>query len=274
MFPSQPEEEFSFEAVTVDRDGRIVATSKCQARRVTVELAAGVALELGAIPGGAFRMGSPDGQGYADEHPQHPVAISPFLMGMHLVTQAQWEAVMGSAPLCRCQGARRPVDNVSWEQAQAFLARLSTGTGRTFRLPSEAEWEYACRAGTTTPFSCGETLTTDLANYNGAFTFAGEPQGPYRHESTVVGSFAPNVFGLCDMHGNLWEWCADAWHGSYRGAPADGTAWDAASAARYRVARGGSWHDTPDVCRSAVRLRVRAAEGDDILGFRVAANWR
>lgn len=234
-------------------------------------LAPGVVLTLVAIPAGAFMMGSRAGQGYGDEHPQHWVHLAAFWLARDLVTQAQWQAVMGAAPVCRCTGERRPVDNVSWVAAHRFCERLSKHTGRPYRLPTEAEWEYACRAGSSTAFSFGPTISTDQANYNGFFTYGNGQPGVYRHVSTEAGTFPPNDFGVCDMHGNLWEWCADAWHEDYEGAPADGRTWDA-PASKYRVMRGGSWHDTPDVCRSAARLRAVAAEGDDIMGFRVACS--
>lgn len=239
-------------------------------RELIETLASGVTLTLVAIPGGAFMMGSPSRQGYEDEHPQHRVTVTPFFLARDLVTQAQWQAVMGSAPRCRCVGTARPVDTVSWDAAQHFCQRLARLTGRPYRLPSEAEWEYACRAGSTTAFNTGPTLSTTEANYNGNFTYGHGTPGLYRHITTEVATFPPNAFGVCDMHGNLWEWCADTWHATYDGAPSDGRAWDTGEKAAYRVARGGSWHDTPDVCRSAARLRALAAEGDDIFGFRVA----
>ncbi|MFH1086904.1 MAG: formylglycine-generating enzyme family protein, partial [Chloroflexota bacterium] len=171
-------------------------------------------------------------------------------------------------------GAQRPADRISWRDAQAFCARLAALTGRAYRLPSEAEWEYACRAGTTTPFCYGPTITTDLANYEGDYTYRTEPQGVYRHATTDVGSFPPNAWGLADMHGNVWEWCADAWHPNYDGAPTDGQPWTEARAAgrqtAYRVLRGGCWHDPPGLCRSAARLRALPGQGEDYYGFRVA----
>ena len=223
-----------------------------------------------SLPGGAFVMGSPVGEGYADEKPQHRVAVRPFLLGRFPVTQAQWAAVMGDDKPCRFCGPNKAVHNVSWPEAIAFCRRLSAITGHLFRLPSEAEWEYACRAGTTTPFSSGPTITTDLANYNGEFTYLEAPKGPLPPCSTGRDAFPPNPFGLHDMHGNLWEWCADPWHDSYDGAPEDGRVWNAGGHALYRVARGGSWHETPDLCRSAVRLRFAGDEGDEMVGFRVA----
>jgi formylglycine-generating enzyme required for sulfatase activity len=212
-------------------------------------------------------------------------------MGRYLVTQEQWAAVMGSLPACRFRGARRPVENVAWQEGVEFCRRLAGKTGREVGLSSEAQWEYACRAGTVTPFSCGETITGDLADYVAEYTYADGPPGVYRHGTTDVGAFPANPFGLCDMHGLLWEFCADAWRADYGEGPsrakdepapvaparpvapvvATDQAREAAGASRFGVARGGSWHDGPDLCRSAARLRVDPEYGDDFFGLRVAA---
>jgi formylglycine-generating enzyme required for sulfatase activity len=265
----EPQEPVEFEAVTVDRQGEIIARKPHRAQQYVQDLESGVLLEMVAIPGGTFLMGSPRGYGYPDERPRHRVTVAPFLMAKCPVTQEQWEAVMGWLPPCRCKGARRPVDRVSWKDATKFCEQLSSKTKRVYRLPSEAQWEYACRARTTTPFYCGETITTDLANYVGEHTYLLEPKGIYRHEATKVGAFPPNPFGLYDMHGNVWEWCADPWHEDYTGAPADGRVWESDRDTSHRVMRGGSWHDPPNLCRCAVRLKFNPAEGEDFCGFRV-----
>jgi len=216
-------------------------------------------------------MGSPPGLGYLDEHPQHSVSIAPFLIGRSPITQAHWQAVMRQLPPCRFRGPDRPVENVTWRAAAAFCLKLSRQAGRPFALPSEAQWEYACRAGTISPFAYGPTITTDLVNYAGQHTYADGPAGIYRHETTAPGQFPPNAFGLYDMHGNVWEWCADPWHDSYLGAPTDGRAWETGGDLTHRIMRGGSWHDVPDSCRSAVRSKFPETEGDDYIGFRVVA---
>lgn len=264
-----PTQDFTFETLTVDDGGAVLARATRSARRFFEDLGGGVMLPMVAIPGGAFQMGSPAGEGYADERPQHAVTIAPFFMGQGPVTQGQWQAVMGSAPACRCTGAGRPIDRVTWHAAQAFCTRLARLTGRAYRLPAEAEWEYACRAGTTAPFYTGATITTDLANYVGNHVYRAEPRGVYRHETTEPGIFPPNQFGLYDMSGNVWEWCTDAWHDDYRGAPPDGRAWAGPTAIAARVLRGGCWHDPPGLCRSAARLKFAPDEGDDFVGFRV-----
>jgi len=258
-----------FEVMMVNGLGEMTERQTHTVKQFIENLDGGALLEMVVIPGGTFLMGSRAGHGYDDECPQHGVKVSSFLMGKHPVTQGQWAAVMGWIPPYRCTGARRPVDSVSWDDARTFCERLSERTGRAYRLPSEAEWEYGCRAGTTTPFTFGETITTDLANYVGEHIYRSEPKGIYRHETTEVGSFPPNAFGLYDMHGNVWEWCADAWHDNYGGAPADGSVWES-RVGSLRVLRGGCWHDPPGLCRSAARLKHVPHEGEDFFGFRVA----
>ena len=244
------------------------------------ELAEGISLEMISIPGGAFLMGSPEGEGYDLERPQHEVRVASFWMGRVTVTQAQYQTVMGRNPSTfQVNGANRPVETVSWQDATAFCERLSQQFGQTFRLPTEAEWEYACRAGTTTPFHFGTTLTTDLANYRGTdWDYGGQiysgaygvgSHGVYREQTTDVGIFLPNRFGLYDMHGNIWEWCQDLWHDNYGDAPNDGGAWLTQTNESFRVARGGSWDNPPDVCRSACRYRIAPDIRGSVLGFRV-----
>jgi formylglycine-generating enzyme required for sulfatase activity len=262
-------EEFEFEVITVDAQGTIIERKNQRARQFLEKLSDTVALEMVAVPGGIFMMGSPGRYGYDDERPVHPVSIVPFLMSKTPITQEQWRAVTGKTPSCRCPGAKRPVDRVTWQDAQKFCQRLIKITGKAYRLPGEAEWEYACRAGTSTPFTYGPTITTDLANYCGDHLFAGEPKGIYRHESTNVDCFPPNGFGLLDMHGNVWEWCQDEWHDDYSGAPVDGQPWESGFA-NFRVVRGGSWHEPPTNCRSSVRLKYDQSEMVDLVGFRIA----
>ena len=215
-------------------------------------------------------MGSPaEEAGRQDnEGPQRTVAVPSFFMGRFPVTQAQYEAVMGQNP-SNFKGADRPVESLSWDDAVAFCEKLSGLVGRTYRLPSEAEWEYACRAKTTTPFNVGPTITTDLANYNGNETYGNGPKGIFREETTDGGGFPPNTFGLYDMHGNVWEWCQDVWHSNYQGAPTDGSAWVDGDDQAQRVLRGGSWVGRPVYCRSADRLRNPRDDIDVDGGFRV-----
>ncbi|WP_345940593.1 SUMF1/EgtB/PvdO family nonheme iron enzyme [Nostoc sp. UIC 10630] len=248
-----------------------------EAKLFTENLGDGVVLEIVPIRGGKFLMGSPENEPerYSDESPQHLVTIQPFFMGRYPVTQSQWAVVAGLKKInielnpepSYFKGANRPVEQVSWDDAIEFCARLSNKTGKTYRLPSEAEWEYACRAGTTTPFYFGETITTDLANYNGNYTYGAGSKGEYRQQTTDVGKFSPNPFALFDMHGNIWEWCQDNWHENYNKAPADGSPW--MSDNDNRLLRGGSWGTDPRNCRSAYRgCDARDARGSRV-GFRV-----
>ncbi|WP_261891443.1 formylglycine-generating enzyme family protein [Acaryochloris marina] len=216
------------------------------------------------IPGGEFIMGaSGEEDGSWDrERPQHRVIIAPFLMSRFTVTQAQWEAIMESNP-SQFKGANRPVENITWNEAVGFCQKLSQKSGKDYRLPSEAEWEYTCRGGTSTLFHFGETITPALANYNNASNGSKEEN---RQQTTEVGCFPPNGFGLYDMHGNVWELCLDTWHGSYAGAPTDGSAWIDHNP-KYHVARGGSYISGPRLCRCANRGRSPIA--GLIQGFRI-----
>ena len=268
---------FSFEVATVNAKGEEAPRQPKEAKAFVENLGNGAMLEMVAIPGGSFQMGSlaTEKDRYDDESPQHPVSVSAFLMGRYVVTQAQYEAITGKN-LSNFKGAKRPVEEVSWNEAQEFCKKLSQKTGRKYRLPSEAEWEYACRAGTTTPFHFGETITTDLANYQGTDSIFGTtgnygegPKGKYRAQTTEVGIFPPNAFGLCDMHGNVWEWCEDVYHTTYEGAPMDGSAWNVGGESGRRVLRGGSWFNSPRYCRSAARVSNDAGVRDVNYGFRV-----
>jgi formylglycine-generating enzyme required for sulfatase activity len=226
-------------------------------------------------------MGSPEDEEGRDEceGPQHPVTLRSFFLGQTAVTQEQWRVVAGwekveldldSEP-SRFKGKNRPVERVSWFEAMEFCSRLSQLTHRKYTLPSEAQWEYACRANTQTPFAFGDTLTPMLANYDGNYTFGNGPTGRYRRETSDVAIFPANHWGLHDMHGNVWEWCADHWHANHVGAPEDGRAWleENASKDKSRLLRGGSWNDLPRFCRSACRFRFHPGDRFNDWGFRV-----
>jgi formylglycine-generating enzyme required for sulfatase activity len=240
-----------------------------QATQPFVEhLGGDVTLQMMPIPGGTFLMGAPESEAgsHGNERPQHHVTVPPFCLGRTTVTTAQWCAVMGALPdgmravdAAFTASPAQPVVRVSCDEAETFCQTLSRRSGRTYRLPSEAEWEYACRAGTKTPFAFGATITRALANFDGSATIE-------------TGSLGPaNGFGLADMHGNVFEWCRDLWHGDYRGAPADGSPWMDGADPRTRVLRGGSWAHGASACRSAARMlsgepRARSRK----IGFRVA----
>ncbi|MBW4629732.1 MAG: SUMF1/EgtB/PvdO family nonheme iron enzyme [Brasilonema octagenarum HA4186-MV1] len=228
-----PHPTFEFDVITVNAQGLEIKREKRQATYYLENLEDNITLEMVAIPGSKFMMGSPEGEGYESEKPQHEVTVQPFFIGKYPITQAQWRVVAALPQVNRelkpdpsgFKGDDFPVECVSWYDVVEFCARLSKKTGKDYRLPSEAEWEYACRARTTTPFHFGETLTDKLANYRANETFADEPKGEYREKTTSVGTFSPNAFGLYDMHGNVWEWCEDSWHENYQEAPTDGSAW-------------------------------------------------
>ncbi|MHC4697441.1 MAG: bifunctional serine/threonine-protein kinase/formylglycine-generating enzyme family protein [Planctomycetota bacterium] len=226
-----------------------------------------IGMELVFIPPGEFLMGSPSNEhGRDEDERQRRVKLGKgFYMGATEVTQAQWRAVMGDDP-SKWKGDDLPVEQVSWEDVQEFCRRLSTKEGREYRLPTEAEWEYACRAGTTTPFSFGETISTDQANYDGEFTYGSGNKGVFRNETLPVGSFPPNAWGLHDMHGNVWEWCPDGYE-DYPPSPVRRTAEEAPIEGR--VLRGGSWRSRPKYCRCANRVRDLEGSRLNNIGFRV-----
>ncbi len=225
----------------------------------------GVMLEMVQLPAGSFMMGSPDSDGmaYHAEKPQHQVNVKAFAIGKYPVTQAQYVAVMGRNPSYFTGDPNCPVECVSWDDATKFCEKLSQLFGKQYRLPSEAEWEYACRAGTTTRYYFG-----DDANQLGDYAWYESNSGGVTHR---VGQKKPNPWGLHDMHGGLLEWCLDHWHDSYNGAQTDGSAWITGGDSSYRVLRGGSWDDNPGDCRSALRFRFRPDVRDLDYGFRVVS---
>ena len=239
-------------------------------RRIAV--GANSEMELVFIPPGRFLMGSPASEPHRepDEGPLHPVRLTRgFWLGTHLVTQNQWRSLLGTQPPGRFQGRLLPVDGVNWVDCPEVLESLSRGTARRYRLPTEAEWEYACRAFTTTPFSHGFSLSSHQANFDGNSAYGGAAIGPWLGESTRISSYPPNPFGLSDMHGNVWEWCADWYDESYYAAsptidPPGPTA------GSVRVLRGGSWYSHGWACRAANRERSPPESGAGNYGFRVA----
>ena len=267
---------FNFEVVQVNEKGEQINKESKQSQYFSQDLDNDITLEMVAIPEGTFLMGSPQDEkdSYDDERPQHEVNVRPFFMGKYPITQTQWRVVAATAKIdidletnpSEFKGDELPVESVNWYQATEFCKRLSRETKREYRLPSEAEWEYACRAGTTTPFYFGETITGELANYNTNKTYVEE----YRNETTPVGQFPPNAFGLYDMYGNVWEWCADTWHDNYDGAPTDGSAWIENGDDNRSSLRGGAWYTFPYRCRSAYRSNSDSRDSlNSSLGFRV-----
>ncbi|MDX2216519.1 MAG: SUMF1/EgtB/PvdO family nonheme iron enzyme [Oculatellaceae cyanobacterium bins.114] len=308
-----PATYFNFEVITVNAKGEEKNRDRKRAEYFVEDLGNGVTLEMVKIPAGEFLMGTADierdtviqeatrhgvsqedAETWTDsQRPQHRVKVPEFWLGKFAATQAQWKQVAGLPKIkldlnsdpANFKGAKRPVEQVSWDEAVEFCARLSRKTNKPYRLPTEAEWEYACRAGTTTPFHFGETITFDLVNYDGNYTYGNAPKGQYRKQTTDVGNFPANAFGLYDMHGNVWEWCADQWYGSYANKPDllkqnGAIAWTEETTkmapksdeTNYRLLRGGSWVNYPRFCRSANRLRSARDNRYLNFGFRVVCS--
>lgn len=257
----------TFETVSVNSNGEIIVRQSGTASCITESLDPETRIELMSIPDGKFMMG--DDRHHPDERPIHEVTIKSFYMGKYPITVAQYRAVMGENA---GSGVRldQPIEQVNWDEAIAFCTKLSQQTGRNYSLPSEAQWEYACRAYTQTIFNVGDTITPDLANYNGDYPYNGAPQGENRGQAIPVGSFPPNAFGLCDMHGNVWEWCLDEYQPSYQGASIDGSALISPTPGDLkRVMRGGAWDYVARGCRSAVRCSLAGSIRMAGCGFRV-----
>lgn len=231
------------------------------------------------VLGGKYDMGSPGRKASSYEKPQHQVNIATFLISQHPITKFQWK-VVAQYPAVNRELTRKvtnkkgaidsPVVNISWHDAVEFCDRLSLKTGYQYLLPTEPQWEYACRAGTSTPFSFGETITSDYANYDGNYQYNSEPKSLFRGFTASVYNFdRPNRFGLCGMHGNVWEWCLDHWHDSYSNAPSDGSSWVSDHLKR-RVIRGGSWKNEPKLCTSTYRKANDENDNcSDNVGFRI-----
>lgn len=285
---ASPKTDFQYHTIEFDtvtlNDGEIKREHK-SVRYFVEDIGQNTTLEMIYLPGGTFMMGASEEDGY--EVPQHQVNVPAFHMGKFEITQKQWEAVMHHN-LSANQGADLPAENVSWRDAVEFCNRLSIITGRYYRLPSEAEWEYACRAGTTTCFSFGSEITTQLANYweidatvkspidsqppSEGCVAAYQPDGVQYLQTMRVGSFFPNAFGLYDMHGNVYEFCQDAWHDDYNNAPNDGSAWGSGKDTGLVVIRGGSFDYYEDNCRSVHRSQTGINYRYHGTGFRVACS--
>ena len=280
----------AFEFATVDERGARLPTEKAAASVFTEILDSGVGLDMASIAGGPFGMGSPsyEPERRPNEGPQRTVTVNPFFIGAWPITQAQWAAVISAHPAkishaldpfpSFFRGRDLPVEGVSWNQADEFCRRLAEMTGRDYRLPTEAEWEFSCRAGSTGPFNVGPTITNDLANYcgkggavcgdsggksvasdiydgvtYGSGAYEQGPVGIFRGTTTTPGTFPPNRFGLYDMHGNVWEYCLDIASPNYADSPTDGIAYLSGPPGADRILRGGSWSHNPAICRSAYR---------------------
>ncbi len=290
LLTKPPLRTIAFDVATVDSKGVRNPPEKYKAAVFTERLDPAGGIDMVSIPGGSFTMGSPvdEPERQGNEGPQHHVTLAAFFIGASPVTQAQWSAAVLAHPnqirrnldpnSSFFKGIDLPVESITWHQAEEFCLRLTAITGRAYRLPSEAEWEYACRAGTMGPFHFGPTITPELANYcgtggavcgesdgksvasdvyndkkYGSGAYGEGPIGVFRGKTTPVGTFPPNRFGLYDMHGNVWEYCLDMWSANYADVPVDGSANLSGPADSQRILRGGSWSHNPAICRSAYR---------------------
>ena len=288
---SLPLQRLEFTTIEVNEKAEIIAKLTKSIQAFDELLNENLSLKMIIIPGGSFMMGSPENElrSYDDEKPQHLVTVPTFAIAQVLVTQAQWKAVaqlpkgklkLNSEP-SNFKGDNRPVERINWFEAVEFCDRLTKLTRRPYRLPSEAEWEYACRAGTTTPFNFGPTIATTISNYRGTNdvrenqtilgSYGEGPEGNYRGETTEVMKFSPNGNGLYDMHGNVWEWCQDHSHSDYENAPIDQLPWIESDADENsnRVLRGGSCSNPPQGCRSAIHSSNTPVFRSGSVGFRV-----
>lgn len=271
---------FRFYTETVDSKGQTVLRRQHQAKYFSQEVNSDSTIDMVRIPDSRYMMGGPKYElkrgNY--ETPVHTVAVESAFISKTLITQRQWRKVSALPKIRRdlksnpsyFKGDDRPVESVSWLDASEFCDRLSKLSGKTYSVPSEALWESACRANTTTPFSFGSTVTSEHANYSNAHSYASEDTGLPLRETTDVERFLPNAYGLYDMHGNVWEWCSDTWHETYRGAPKIARSWSNGGDSRRRVVRGGSWADEPSKLRSASRSGYASTSLNRIIGFRVS----
>ena len=265
-------QSFDFKSVKLNKNGQIISSVPCKAKQFREELGKGTTLEMIYIMGGRFLMGaSPNEIGLmADELPQHWVEINDFFISKYPITQMQWFVLMKQGLSCQFNGANLPVEKVSWFQAMNFCHKLSQKMNKMYRLPTEAEWEYACRAGTSTPFCFGETITTEVANYDGSCDNNNVFENTYKQITTPIETYPPNAFGLYDMHGNVWEWTCSEYCEHY-GEQFETKILKQSQANDKRiVVRGGSWYSSAVNCRSANRYHVNSNSWDNDIGFRIA----
>jgi eukaryotic-like serine/threonine-protein kinase len=268
--------KIQFTSVKLNNKGETIDKPTGSAEVFTENLGRGAELTMVKIPAGKFLMGSPqtESERKNDESPQHQVNVPEFYLGQTPITQAQWVAIMNTNPAKFQGNDKLPVERVSWLDAVDFCEKLSQKTGRIYRLPSEAEWEYAARAGTSDAFAFGKTITPEVVNYDGNNPYGGAVKGKDRQKTTPVDTFPPNLFGLNDMHGNVWEWCLDEWRDSYNGAPTDGSVRGNVSIKdrnKQRLLRGGSGLNAASNCRSAYRNYGAASIRYINIGLRVVS---
>lgn len=291
---------YEFDVIKVDDKGKLGERRKERARFYVEALGGGINLEMVEIHAGTFMMGNSPidleqietnylrslnkesrselHERLASEAPQQTVKVAGFYLSKFEITQAQWRAVAALPKIHRelmsdpssFKGGNRPVEQIAWEDAMEFCERLSRATGRRYRLPMEAEWEYACRAGTTWQFSLGGTIDTDWVNYNGKLPYAAAPKDMFRQQTVPVGSLGiANAFGLYDMHGNVWEWCLDSWREGRSDVPLDAYRQVREEGTALRTLRGGAWNSPAGECRSSARKQIQPSLRSSDVGFRV-----
>ncbi|GAA6618621.1 formylglycine-generating enzyme family protein [Scytonema sp. NUACC26] len=280
---------FSFETAKLIRQPRfmrlgsqwVIDRHEQQANLFYERLEGQVTLEMVSLPAGNYWMGTVNKEGDYRERPQHHVTIASFFLSRFPVTQSQWQAIAKTRKVrielnpdpSNFKGDNLPVEHITWFEAIEFCERLQLQTGKPYRLPSEAEWEYACRAGTKTPFYFGETISPQVASYDGSQQYRSSSKGRSSKQTSKVGSHrAANAFGLDEMHGNVWEWCADHWYDDYKNAPKDGSVRITNHRFSPRVIRGGSWTNAPYMCRSAYRNGIPPENKVLTIGLRVAVS--
>jgi eukaryotic-like serine/threonine-protein kinase len=270
-------EMIKFTSIKLNNSGAVIDQPQSHSHIFQEELAKGIFLNMVQIPAGTFMMGASDREEdqKGSEQPQHSVNINTFYLGQTQITQAQWTAIFPDRSGKISSNSQLPINSISWLDALEFCQRLSAKTGRKYRLPSESEWEYACRATTTTPFTYGDTISSSIVNYDAARPYKRAPKETCRGKATAVGIFPPNLFGLYDMHGNLWEWCLDEWFADYIDAPTDGSSrgdLKTRDEMSQRVVRGGSWFSQGQMCRAASRNSLFASSQHNHYGFRVVCS--
>lgn len=280
-------EEFSFETITLESEKKLFGFMSSLKKNLVTKtgqffveyIGEGVNIDMIFIPSGSFMMGSNSSENgrEKDENPQHLVKLNSFYISKYPITQLQWRKVSSFPKINRSlknnpsfyKGDNLPVEKISWLDAQEFCKRLTRYTGRTYRLPTESEWEYSCRGNTKTPFFFGETITPDFANYNNQSNDNKKNIGQFDKKTSPVDNFYPNPFGLYDFHGNVWEWCEDHYANNYIHKPKDGSAFYNSTGNQSRVVRGGSWSLSSDYCRSAKRGNYAPESTYNFIGFRI-----
>ena len=264
-------QSFTFDTVKVNNIGQIIKQERKISQYYQEMIKNNILLDMVYIPGGTFMMGTNECN---NAKPIHKVKVPPFFMGKYAITQGQYTALMGENPSYFQKGDDYPVECVTWYKAQEFCQKLSNLTGKHYKLPSEAQWEYACRSNTDTPFYFGETITPEIVNYNGQYPYGKAPKGKYREKTVPVDYLPPNGFGLYNMYGNVWEWCEDDYAENYQATPNDGSSYILSfKGDNSKVLRGAAYYSDASYCLSASRDYVSPNDYLYYVGLRVVCLW-